>query len=133
MKQEVGRSMVEMLGVLAIIGVLSIGGIAGYTIAMSRHRANEILDLAAKVAVMGKARDNGVANLTDIGIQNAAANPIHGVTGMASNAEGNVILEGNIADNISNAMSSIAADRWTPGTRNTSDDGYQGGTFTPVD
>ena len=25
-----GRSMVEMLGVLAIIGVLSIGGIAGY-------------------------------------------------------------------------------------------------------
>ena len=30
MKQkEKGRSMVEMLGVLAIIGVLSIGGIAG--------------------------------------------------------------------------------------------------------
>ena len=29
-KLESGRSMVEMLGVLAIIGVLSIGGIAGY-------------------------------------------------------------------------------------------------------
>ena len=28
-KLESGRSMVEMLGVLAIIGVLSIGGIAG--------------------------------------------------------------------------------------------------------
>ena len=25
-----GRSMIEMLGVLAIIGVLSVGGIAGY-------------------------------------------------------------------------------------------------------
>ena len=31
MTTESGRSMVEMLGVLAIIGVLSIGGIAGYT------------------------------------------------------------------------------------------------------
>ena len=27
--QESGRSMIEMLGVLAIIGVLSVGGIAG--------------------------------------------------------------------------------------------------------
>ena len=32
MKNESGRSMVEMLGVLAIIGVFSVGGIAGYTI-----------------------------------------------------------------------------------------------------
>ena len=28
--EQTGRSMVEMLGVLAIIGVLSVGGIAGY-------------------------------------------------------------------------------------------------------
>ncbi len=58
MKQESGRSMVEMLGVLAIIGVLSIGGIAGYTIAMNRYRANEVLDLAAKVSVMGMTLEN---------------------------------------------------------------------------
>ena len=31
---ESGRSMVEMLGVLAIIGVLSVGGVAGYHYAM---------------------------------------------------------------------------------------------------
>ena len=43
-QKESGRSMVEMLGVLAIIGVISIGGIAGYTYAMDRHRANELLD-----------------------------------------------------------------------------------------
>ena len=30
----IGRSMIEMLGVLAIIGVLSVGGIAGYSKAM---------------------------------------------------------------------------------------------------
>ncbi len=49
---ESGRSMVEMLGVLAIIGVLSIGGIAGYSMAMNRYRANEALDLATKYAVV---------------------------------------------------------------------------------
>lgn len=51
-KQESGRSMVEMLGVLAIIGVLSIGGIAGYTMAMNRYRANAVLDAANKYAVI---------------------------------------------------------------------------------
>ena len=35
-----GRSMIEMLGVLAIIGVLSVGGIAGYGKAMRMWRAN---------------------------------------------------------------------------------------------
>ena len=49
---ESGRSMVEMLGVLAIIGVLSIGGIAGYSMAMNRYRANEALDVANKYAVI---------------------------------------------------------------------------------
>ncbi len=36
-----GRSMIEMLGVLAIIGVLSVGGIAGYTKAMQMYRSNQ--------------------------------------------------------------------------------------------
>lgn len=35
-----GRSMVEMLGVLAIIGVLSVGAIAGYSKAMMKHKLN---------------------------------------------------------------------------------------------
>ncbi len=43
-KQESGRSMVEMLGVLAIIGVLSIGGIAGYSKAMEKHKLNKTID-----------------------------------------------------------------------------------------
>ena len=35
-----GRSMVEMLGVLAIIGVLSVGAIAGYSKAMFKYKLN---------------------------------------------------------------------------------------------
>ncbi len=42
-----GRSMIEMLGVLAIIGVLSVGGIAGYSKAMSKYRTNKVLDQVA--------------------------------------------------------------------------------------
>lgn len=41
---EIGRSMVEMLGVLAIIGILSIGAIAGYNYALAKYRANETIN-----------------------------------------------------------------------------------------
>ena len=38
---SVGRSMIEMLGVLAIVGVLSVGGIAGYSKAMGMFKDNK--------------------------------------------------------------------------------------------
>ncbi len=42
--EESGRSMVEMLGVLAIVGVLSVGGIAGYSQAMSKFKVTKAMD-----------------------------------------------------------------------------------------
>lgn len=39
-----GRSMIEMLGVLAIIGVLSVGGIAGYSKAMTKFKINKMIE-----------------------------------------------------------------------------------------
>ena len=44
MQRQFGRSMIEMLGVLAIIAVLSIGGIVLYRRAVNNHQANQILD-----------------------------------------------------------------------------------------
>ena len=38
---NIGRSMIEMLGVLAIIAVLSVGGIAGYSKAMEKFKLNK--------------------------------------------------------------------------------------------
>ncbi len=49
---ESGRSMVEMLGTLAIMGVLTVGGISGYTTAMNNHKANEALNDAKRLAMM---------------------------------------------------------------------------------
>ena len=85
-KLESGRSMVEMLGVLAIIGVLSIGGISGYTLSMRRHRANGVADAAAKYALVayGKCQqdilngnsggcDDNYMSFADAGIGDAPA------------------------------------------------------------
>ena len=44
LNNENGRSMIEMLGVLAIIGVLSVGGIAGYSKAMMKYRVNKTIE-----------------------------------------------------------------------------------------
>ena len=42
--EQSGRSMVEMLGVLAIIGVLSVGGISGYSKAMAKYKLTKAQD-----------------------------------------------------------------------------------------
>ena len=62
---EQGRSMVETLGVLAIIGVLAIGGIMGYKWAMDKYVANQIAneiriaDLDIATSLMTK-NDEGI-------------------------------------------------------------------------
>lgn len=39
-----GRSMIELLGVLAVIGVLSIGGIAAYSAAMNKFNITNLIE-----------------------------------------------------------------------------------------
>ena len=51
LRTQIGRSMVEMLAVLAIIGILSIGSIAGYNYAINKNHANNLLDEASKMAL----------------------------------------------------------------------------------
>ncbi len=63
-QNESGRSMVEMLGVLAIIGVLSVGAMAGYSAAMDRIQRNKIYKLIDTVAMAVAAESaNGPDNL----------------------------------------------------------------------
>ncbi|MDD3669137.1 MAG: hypothetical protein PHX68_02490 [Alphaproteobacteria bacterium] len=53
--RESGRSMVEMLGVLAIAGVLSVGGILGFATAMDRLRGIALVETAAGLSVLAMA------------------------------------------------------------------------------
>ena len=80
---ESGRSMVEMLGVLAIIGVLSVGGIVGYTTAMNKHRANQILNGASVRAIVVSTQ-----------IQRGSAAPTLGEFTDADNAVGGATFTG---------------------------------------
>ena len=41
---QIGRSMIEMLGVLAIIAVLSVGGIVGYGKAIEQFKVNRLIE-----------------------------------------------------------------------------------------
>ena len=70
-----GRSMVEMLGVLAIIGVLSAGGLAGYSKAMFKHKLNTTMDqitmLVTNIRTMYGAQgnyNNLAVDAADLGI-----------------------------------------------------------------
>ena len=73
---ESGRSMIEMLGVLAIIGVLSVGGIAGYSKAMNKFKTNKVADnvsmLVANIKTLYAQQNTytGLDNLTavDMGV-----------------------------------------------------------------
>ncbi len=47
---ETGRSMVEMLGTLAVMGIIAITGIWGFNAVMNSHRANEVLYEVSKRA-----------------------------------------------------------------------------------
>ena len=84
MKNESGRSMVEMLGVLAIIGVLSVGGIAGYTMAMNKYKANEIAATAAQCGMMA------VAKATTSGADVAAGTNCNTLMEIPSSVSGNI-------------------------------------------
>ena len=49
-RNQLGRSMIEMLGVLAIVGVLSAGGIAGYSMAMQSYKTNLLMERVNLIA-----------------------------------------------------------------------------------
>ena len=53
MKQESGRSMIEMLGVLAIMGVITVGAIEMIQLAMNTQKRNtvneEVLQIVTQV------------------------------------------------------------------------------------
>ena len=68
---SVGRSMIEMLGVLAIVGVLSVGGIAGYSKAMEKwklNKANE--EYSYLIQGLIEQKDNIMANNVTGGLAN---------------------------------------------------------------
>ena len=99
-----GRSMIEMLGVLAIVGVLSAGGIAGYSMAMQNYKTNaliekvQIIATKARTLYKGNYESSKIQDLIDSGkitdIQNPfGGNLIMGPSNLGSNIN---VVKGDI-------------------------------------
>ena len=68
LREDSGRSMTEMLGTLAIVGILIIGGIAGYNYAVDKSKANRIMkdvELAYVATSSAYQKDVGMTEYTD--------------------------------------------------------------------
>jgi len=94
-KAQSGRSMIEMLGVLAIVGVLSAGGIAGYSMAMQSYKTTSLIEkinlIAQRARTTYKGTYTGITNTT---MQNSGklsandfANPFGGTLTLANSGD----------------------------------------------
>lgn len=66
-QNEQGRSMIEMLGVLAIVGVLSVLGLAAYNKAISKHKSNQTIQYIAQIAQQTRIAFGSQRNYTGLG------------------------------------------------------------------
>ena len=88
--EQSGRSMIEMLGVLAIIGVLSVGGIAGYSKAMSKYKFSKAQDqlltllINIRSAFAGASTYDGLNNTSAIDLNIIPADMLPGGLAHAS-------------------------------------------------
>ena len=90
---EQGRSMIEMLGVLAIVGVLSVGGIAGYSKAMTKFKTNKVIDQVNMLST--NIRTLYSSQRTFAGLNNALANKAGAVPAeMVANSSTSAIQNG---------------------------------------
>lgn len=78
-KSQIGRSFVEMLGVLAIIGILTIGGLVGYRMAITKYKANETLSEISARTVMLSAQmltKIHILNMDEMGYKTKLGYPV---------------------------------------------------------
>ena len=100
-KSQNGRSMIEMLGVLAIVGVLSAGGIAGYSMAMQSYKTNQLIEKvqiisqAARAVYKGNYDDLSPNNLIASGKVKDISNPFGGAFVFAKSSAGQGIFSLN--------------------------------------
>ena len=127
--EQSGRSMVEMLGVLAIIGVLSVGGISGYSKAMAKYKINQCLDQISTLIVNIRSlfvnqtdfSDATTANIIALGIPTAdmlnsagtaMVNPFNGAIAVAPGDNTNTSFKVTYSGFDTNTCQNIALADW---------------------
>jgi len=96
--EQTGRSMVEMLGVLAIIGVLSVGGIAGYSKAMSKFKMSKAMDQISMTVANIRTLYSGQRNYA--GLTNLSANQMGLIPSDMSGGQATAIITNAFGGNV---------------------------------
>jgi len=81
-----GRSTIEMLAVLAIIAILTVGGIAGYSKAMSKFKTGKVLDQTQSIIVEIRTFYSGSNDYNGLNTASAVNNQI---------LTGNIVISNN--------------------------------------
>ena len=86
---ERGRSMIEMLGVLVIMGLLAVGGIWGYQYAMNTYRAGQIQDVMAQAKALTVSRRTASEEALLTFLDKTAVAGFNPTVGIAETADAN--------------------------------------------
>ncbi len=103
---QTGRTMIEMIGVLAIIGIIAIGALAGYTQAVLKYQitktGDEILALSQSIyktcKIFGGYEDCLTRDPEQLGIEIPESNPFGGVYAVESTDTGFRIQASSITE-----------------------------------
>jgi len=114
---QTGRSMVEMLGVLAIIGVLSVGGISGYSKAMAKFKLTKAQDqismllMNIRTAFATSPNYSGLDNAAAISYNIAPGDMIVGTSGINHAFGGAVTIAAETVEDGTNQYFSITLNK----------------------
>ena len=113
--------MIEMLGVLAIVGVLSAGGIAGYSMAMQSYKTNQLIDkinlmvTRARQVYKGNYTGLSCANLVSAGKLTDCNSPFGGVIDIVRGYNGETYFSIHTTNNIpAEACVDLLSTYWGP-------------------
>lgn len=106
---ESGRSMVEMIGVLAIIGLLSIGSLAAYDYTKARARATSVVDVASKLLAIARVKGKEVSTFTEKMEYTIDNYQVAGTARIDTDETGIVVICGcNIDDDFENRLEQVS-------------------------
>ena len=115
MKKETGRSMIEMIMVLALIGILSIGAIMAYQNGQTQNEANKIHELVSIASLNGLTKMKDYSDETIWNAIGKKKTDYKCVSSLSVNRNGNVRINFNDCDKVKKILTSQWGSHWNSG------------------
>jgi hypothetical protein len=118
-KNEFGRSMIEMLAVLALIAILGIGSIAGYLSANASAESNKITELVSIASLTAKTKMKNYDNVAIWKVLGKKKTDYKCINELTANANGRIVIsfdQNNKCDKVYNSLKNQWGNRWNDET-----------------